>query len=128
MSLLLTGIAELTTNDPASGDGHADPGDALLGIVRDAALVVSDDGEVEWVGPAAAAPDADVRRDLGGRAVIPGFVDSHTHLVFAGDRSAEFAARMTGTPYDGGGIAVSVAATRAASDDELRALVARSPP
>ncbi|CAN7212928.1 imidazolonepropionase [Terrabacter sp. LjRoot27] len=124
MSLLLTGIAELTTNDPARGDGHADPGDALLGVVRDAALVVSDDGVVEWVGPAADAPDADTRRDLGGRAVIPGFVDSHTHLVFAGDRSAEFAARMTGTPYDGGGIAVSVAATRAASDDELRALVA----
>lgn len=124
MSLLLTGIAELTTNDPARGDGHADPGDALLGVIRDAALVVSDDGVVEWVGAADEAPDADHRRDLGGRAVIPGFVDSHTHLVFAGDRSAEFAARMTGTPYDGGGIAVSVAATRAASDDELRAFVA----
>jgi imidazolonepropionase len=127
VSLLLTGIAELTTNDPARGDGHAAPGDALLGIVRDAALVVSGPGpgaEVEWVGPASEAPAADERRDLGGRAVIPGFVDSHTHLVFAGDRSAEFAARMTGTPYDGGGIAVSVAATRAASDDELRALVA----
>ena len=127
MSLLLTGIAELTTNDPARGDDHAAPGDALLGIVRDAALVVSGPGpgaEVEWVGPASEAPAADERRDLGGRAVIPGFVDSHTHLVFAGDRSAEFAARMTGTPYDGGGIAVSVAATRAASDDELRALVA----
>ncbi len=123
MSLLLTGIAELTTNDPARGDGHADPGDALLGIIRDAALVISAGGEVEWVGPAAEAPDADERRDLGGRAVVPGFVDSHTHLVFAGDRSAEFAARMTGTPYDGGGIAVSVAATRAASDDDLRALV-----
>jgi imidazolonepropionase len=127
VSLLLTGIAELTTNDPARGDSHAAPGDALLGIVRDAALVVSGPGpgaEVEWVGPASEAPAADERRDLGGRAVIPGFVDSHTHLVFAGDRSAEFAARMTGTPYDGGGIAVSVAATRAASDDELRALVA----
>ncbi|MGO4361103.1 imidazolonepropionase [Terrabacter sp. RAF57] len=124
MSLLLTGIAELTTNDPARGDGHSDRGDALLGVVRDAAIVVSADGLVEWVGPADEAPDADTRRDLGGRAVIPGFVDSHTHLVFAGDRSAEFAARMTGTPYDGGGIAVSVAATRAASDDELRALVA----
>lgn len=126
MSLLLTGIAELTTNDPARGDGHAAPadrGDALLGIVRDAAVVVAD-GEIAWVGPASEAPDADERRDLGGRAVIPGFVDSHTHLVFAGDRSAEFAARMTGTPYDGGGIAVSVAATRAASDGELRALVA----
>ena len=68
--------------------------------------------------------------------MIPGFVDSHSHLVFAGDRSAEFAARMTGQPYDGGGIAVSVAATRAADDDELRRLVgeriaemrARAPP
>jgi imidazolonepropionase len=128
VSLLLTGIAELTTNDPIHADGHADsrsdPGDALLGIVRDAALVVSDDGVIEWVGPASEAPAADERRDLGGRAVIPGFVDSHSHLVFAGDRSAEFAARMTGTPYDGGGIAVSVAATRAATDDELRRLVA----
>lgn len=123
MSTLLTGIAELVTNDPAWGDGHADPGDRLLGIIRDAALVVAD-GVVEWVGPAATAPDADDHRSLAGRAVIPGFVDSHTHLVFAGDRSAEFAARMTGTPYDGGGIAVSVAATRVATDDELRSLVA----
>ena len=120
--MLITGISELTTNDPARGDGWTDPGDRLLGIVRDAALLVCD-GFVEWVGPAALAPPADARRDLGGRAVIPGFVDSHTHLVFAGDRSAEFAARMTGTPYDGGGIAVSVAATRAATDDDLRALV-----
>lgn len=121
-SLLLTGISELTTNDPAEGDGWADAGDRLLGIVRDAALVVRD-GLIEWVGPAAAAPPADVQRDLGGRAVLPGFVDSHTHLVFAGDRSAEFAARMTGARYDGGGIAVSVAATRAATDGDLRALV-----
>ena len=121
MSVLLTGIAELVTNDPER-DAGPDAGDRLLGIVRDAALVVSG-GAVEWVGPAAEAPAADERRDLGGRAVIPGFVDSHTHLVFAGDRSAEFAARMTGTPYDGGGIKVSVAATREASDDELRALV-----
>lgn len=122
-SVLVTGISELTTNDPARAEGHPDPGDELLGIVRDAALVVRD-GVIEWVGAAAEAPAADERRDLGGRAVIPGFVDSHSHLVFAGDRSAEFAARMTGTPYDGGGIRVSVAATRAASDDELRALVA----
>ena len=122
-SVLLPGISELTTNDPAQRQGHADPGDRLLGLLRDAAVVVRD-GVVEWVGPAAGAPAADEQRDLGGRAVIPGFVDSHSHLVFAGDRSAEFAARMTGTPYDGGGIRVSVAATRAASDEELRALVA----
>lgn len=121
---LVTGISELVTNDPARGDGHADPGDRLLGVLRDAALVVRG-GTIEWVGRAAEAPDADERVDVEGRAVIPGFVDSHTHLVFAGDRSAEFAARMTGTPYDGGGIRVSVAATRAATDDELRALVAR---
>jgi imidazolonepropionase len=123
VSLLLTGIAELTTLDPRWAEGHADAGDRLLGIVRDAAVVVSADGDVEWVGPSADAPAADERRDLEGRAVIPGFVDSHTHLVFAGDRSAEFAARMTGTPYDGGGIRVSVEATRATGDDELLRLV-----
>lgn len=123
-SVLVTGIAELSTNDPATGQGHADAGDRLLGIVRDAALVI-EGGAIAWVGPAAQAPDADRCVDLDGRAVVPGFVDSHTHLVFAGDRSAEFAARMTGTPYDGGGIAVSMAATRGATDDELRALVAR---
>ena len=126
MSLLLTGIAELTTNDPAVSDSltaQADPGDRLLGVIRDAAVVVSADGVLEGVGRAADAPAADTSRDLGGRAVIPGFVDSHTHLVFAGDRSAEFAARMTGTPYDGGGIRVSVEATRAATDADLLALV-----
>ncbi|MGN6752543.1 MAG: imidazolonepropionase [Intrasporangium sp.] len=125
-SHLITGIAELTTNDPMRSAAHsgpgADPGDRLLGIIRDAAIVVTD-GVIEWVGPEVLAPDADRRTDLGGRAVIPGFVDSHTHLVFAGDRSAEFAARMSGTRYDGGGIRVSVEATRHASDDELRALV-----
>ena len=107
MSTLVTGIAELVTND------------ADLGVVTDAALVV-DDGTVAWVGPARGAPDADRRVDVGGRAVIPGFVDSHAHLVFAGDRAAEFEARMAGVPYDGGGIASTVAATRAASDDDLR--------
>jgi imidazolonepropionase len=122
-SLLVTGISELTTNDPVHSHEHTDPGDRLLGIVRDAAFVVTD-GMIDWVGRAAEAPAADRALDLGGRAAIPGFVDSHTHLVFAGDRSAEFAARMTGTPYDGGGIKVSVAATRAASDDDLRRLVA----
>jgi imidazolonepropionase len=117
VSVLVTGIAELVTNDPAAGDGSP------LGIVRDAALVIAG-GRVAWVGAAAGAPAADERRDLGGRAVIPGFVDSHTHLVFAGDRAAEFEARMNGQPYDGGGIAATVAATRAADDNTLRSLLA----
>ena len=108
MSTLVTGIAELVTHDPS------------LGTLSDAALVV-DDGRVAWVGSASAAPAADERIDVGGRAVIPGFVDSHAHLVFAGDRAAEFEARMSGVAYDGGGIASTVAATRAASDEELRA-------
>ena len=114
-STLVTGISELVTNDPALGP-------SLLGIVTDAALVV-DDGLVAWVGPAAAAPAADARTDVDGRSVLPGFVDSHSHLVFAGDRSAEFEARMSGVPYDGGGIASTVAATRAADDDQLRSRV-----
>jgi imidazolonepropionase len=116
MSTLVTGIGELVTNDPALGPGP-------LGTVADAALVVAE-GVVQWVGPATAAPDADRRVDLGGRAVLPGFVDSHAHLVFAGDRAAEFEARMTGAPYDGGGIATTVAATRAATDEQLRARLA----
>jgi imidazolonepropionase len=112
MSTVVTGIGELVTNDPARDDGP-------LGIVADAALVV-EHGHVVWAGPAAEAPDADDRVDVGGRAVIPGFVDSHAHLVFAGDRAAEFGTRMSGARYDGGGIGATVAATRAASDDELR--------
>jgi imidazolonepropionase len=98
------------------------PAAERLGVVRDAAVVV-EDGLVAWVGPAASAPAADRLVDVGGAAVVPGFVDSHSHLVHAGDRAAEFTARMAGTPYDGGGIGVSVAATRAATDDELRALL-----
>lgn len=126
-TVLVTGIGELVTC--AGPDGAAPvadrslTADQRLGVVRDAAVVL-DDGIVAWVGPAARAPAADRVVDLGGRAVVPGFVDSHNHLVVAGDRSAEFTARMAGTPYDGGGIGVSVAATRAASDDELRGLLA----
>ena len=115
MSILVTGIAELVTNDPSHG--------GELGIVDRAAVIVDGD-RVAWVGRAATAPAADDVIDVEGRAVIPSFVDSHAHLVFAGDRAAEFAARMAGTPYDGGGIASSVRATRTASDDELRGLVA----
>ncbi|GAA5153701.1 imidazolonepropionase [Pseudonocardia eucalypti] len=114
MSTLVTGIAELVSNDPEAGDGTP------LGLLTDAALVV-DDGRIAWLGPAKRAPAADTRRDLGGRAVLPGFVDSHTHLVFGGERSAEFAARMAGERYDGGGIAATVRATRDADDETLRA-------
>ena len=114
---LLTGIGELVTNDPATGDGSP------LGLLRDAAVVV-EAGRVAWVGPADRAPHADAQRDLGGCALVPGFVDSHSHLVFAGDRGAEFEARMAGERYDGGGISSTVVATRVAPDDELRRLLA----
>ena len=57
--------------------------------------------------------------------MLPGFVDSHSHLVFAGDRAQEFAARMAGEPYAAGGIRTTVAATRAATDEQLTAHVAR---
>ena len=115
MSTLVTNIGELVTCD-GTGEGG-------VGARADHALVV-DAGRIAWVGPAASAPAADEVVDLEGRCVTPGFVDSHAHLVFAGDRSAEFAARMAGQAYDGGGIGVSVAATREASDDGLRAALA----
>lgn len=113
-STLITRIGTLVTNDPALGDGGP------LGLIEDAALVL-DGGTVAWAGRAADAPDADECHDAGGRAVIPGFVDSHSHLVFAGDRTAEFNARMSGRAYSAGGIRTTVAATRAASDEELEA-------
>jgi imidazolonepropionase len=110
--LVVDNIGLLVTNDPVLGDGP-------LGLVREAALVL-DVGTVVAVERAGAV--ADERIDAGGRCVIPGFVDSHTHLVFAGDRADEFVARMAGGRYAAGGINVSVAATRAATDAELRAL------
>lgn len=115
-STLITNVGELVSNDPAAID--------LLGVIEDAALVV-EGSRVAWVGRAADAPAADERVDVGGRAVLPGFVDSHSHLVFAGDRAAEFAARMSGTPYAAGGIRTTVAATRAATDEQLTGHVAR---
>lgn len=111
MSTVITGIGELMTQD----DEHR---------VLHGAAVVIDDGLVAWVGPAADAPAADHRVDLDGRALLPGWVDSHSHLVFDGDRSAEFEARMAGASYAAGGIAVTTAATRAADDERLAALVA----
>lgn len=122
---VLTGISELWTLDPALDAAPGEPGrhGAAEGqVLREAALVI-EDGRVAWTGPASAAPAADEHHELGGRAVLPGWVDSHTHLVFAGDRSAEFEARMAGQDYAAGGIAVTTAATRAAPDAELRALV-----
>ncbi|MBE1547185.1 imidazolonepropionase [Mycobacterium sp. OAS707] len=118
MTVLYTDIGELVTNDPANADG--DP----LGIISDAALIV-DGRQIAWVGPRSAAPDADERVSCGEASVIPGFVDSHAHLVFAGERSAEFAARMSGEPYGAGGIASTVAATRKADDATLLAGVER---
>ncbi|MFC8173356.1 imidazolonepropionase [Streptomyces sp. NPDC057242] len=113
----IVNIASLVTNDPSLGDRSP------LGLIRDAAVVVEGD-RVVWVGGSSKAPSTDNRVDAGGRAVIPGFVDSHSHLVFAGDRTAEFNARMSGQPYGAGGIRTTVAATRAASDEALSANVA----
>ena len=115
---VIDGIGQLVTCDPRLGDGSA------LGLLHDAALVVDGD-RVAWAGPRSEAPAADALVNAGGRAVIPGFVDSHSHLVFAGDRSADFAARMEGRPYSTGGIKTTVAATRAATDEQLAAQVAR---
>ena len=109
---LIANIGELTTNDPSLGDGSA------MGRIHDAAMVVGED-RVLWVGENAQAPGADEMIDAEGAAVIPGFVDSHTHLVFAGDRCDEFEARMAGQHYDGGGIARTVEATRAATMHQL---------
>ncbi|MGF7120386.1 imidazolonepropionase [Rhodococcus sp. AG1013] len=113
----LTNIGTLVTNDPTLGEG-------ALGVRHDAA-VVFEDGVVAWVGDSADAPAADAGFDLGGRAVLPGFVESHSHLVFAGERAEEFAARMAGEKYAAGGIRTTIEATRAASDDQLAANVRR---
>jgi imidazolonepropionase len=116
-SLLVTGIGELTTS-------RTEPGVSSVDTRPDADFVV-ERGRVAWVGPAREAPAADQMHDVGGRAVVPGFVDSHSHLVFAGDRGQEFAARMAGERYAAGGIRTTVAATRAATDEQLTAGVAR---
>lgn len=110
MSTLFTNIAELRTIDAEDS------------VLHDAALVV--EGErIAWIGAASSAPAADSVVDLGGRAVLPGWVDSHSHLVFAGDRSAEFEARMAGQKYAAGGIRVTTEATRAVGDYDLTRLL-----
>ena len=109
---VVEGIGRLITND-------ADLGLGPTGELRDAWLVMAD-GVVVATGEGA-APAADERIDAAGRCVLPGFVDSHSHLVFAGDRADEFAARMAGQPYSAGGIRTTVDATRAASDADLLA-------
>ncbi len=116
---LIANIGLLVTND-AAHDGTP------LGIIHDAALLIND-GMIEWVGDNSEAPKSDVEDsvDARGNCVIPGFVDSHNHLVFAGDRSAEFSARMQGEKYQAGGINYTVKQTRSASTAELRANTAR---
>ena len=114
LTTVIDHIGLLVTNDPSVGDGP-------LGIVRNAAVVVEGD-RIVAIEPAGTI--ADERIDAAGACVIPGFVDSHTHLVFAGDRADEFAARMAGRPYEAGGIRVSVEATRSADDAHLGMLAA----
>jgi imidazolonepropionase len=111
VSTLLTNISELLTNREPD-------------LIRDAAIIV-EGPTIAWVGHRQDAPEADSLVDLGGRAVIPGFVDSHSHLVFAGDRALEFEARMAGRRYEAGGIRTTVAATRDATDEELTSRVGR---
>ncbi len=121
---LITGIRELTTQaGETDGAGAAGPA-AGPGRLRDAALLI-EHGRIAWLGPAARAPAADTQTDVGGRAVLPGWVDTHTHLIFAGDRAAEFEARMAGQRYAAGGINTTVAATRSATEVQLIAGAAR---
>ncbi len=112
-SVAITDIGSLVTNDSDLGDG-------TLGIRTNAAIVVVD-GKIAWIGDSKSVGVTDNRISVAGKTVIPGFVDSHAHLVFAGDRSEEFSARMSGESYSAGGIKTTVAATRAASDETLRA-------
>ncbi len=109
---LITDIGELTTL--ADGEPR-----------RHGQAIVVDGERIAWIGNAARAPSADSRTSVGGRAMLPGWVDAHTHLVFAGDRSAEFEARLAGRAYSTGGIHNTVAATRAATDAELAGTVLR---
>ena len=116
-SAAITDIGSLVTNDSTIGDG-------ALGLRSNAAIVVVD-GKIAWIGDSQSVGVTDNRISVAGKTVIPGFVDSHAHLVFAGDRSEEFSARMNGESYSAGGIKTTVAATRAASDETLRANTSR---
>ncbi len=109
MATLFTGISELRTV-------------ADQGTLRDTALI-AEDGIITWIGQASEAPAADEQVDLGGRAVLPGWVDSHTHMIFDGNRAEEFEARMAGEDYAAGGIAVTMDATRSAGEDKLEQLL-----
>jgi imidazolonepropionase len=108
---LIKNIHLLVTNDPALGKTD-------LGLIENAGIVI-ENGKISWVGASESAPTAEKTIDAAGKAVIPGFVDSHNHLIFAKDRVQEFSARMKGESYSAGGIATTVAATRCATDDEL---------
>ena len=111
MSIAITNIGSLVTNDQSLGSG-------ILGEISNASLVI-ENGKIAWVGKTNDVPNTDQKIDIAGKAVIPGFVDSHAHLLFAGERSKEFQARMKGEKFSAGGINSTVAATRAASNDAL---------
>ena len=111
MSIAITNIGSLVTNDQNLGSG-------ILGEIENAALVI-ENYQIAWVGVTSEVPDSDQKIDIAGKAVIPGFVDSHAHLLFAGERSKEFQARMKGEKYSAGGIKSTVAATRAESNEAL---------
>lgn len=110
---LVSNIGLLVTND-LTQDGTP------LGLIKEAALVI-DNGVISWVGSNREAAKSDFENsiDARGNCVIPGFVDSHSHIIFAGDRSGEFRARMKGEKYSAGGINSTVALTRAATNQEL---------
>lgn len=116
-SVAITNIGSLVTNDKSLELG-------LLGELQNAAVVI-EDGNIAWVGSSLAVPDTDKQIDVEGRTILPGFVDSHAHLMFAGDRASEFSARMAGESYAAGGIRTTVAATRSATDAELEANLLR---
>jgi imidazolonepropionase len=109
----LVNIGQLVTNNSSLGTGE-------LGVIENAAITVVA-GKVTWVGASSAVDSSLPKVDAQGRSVLPGFVDSHSHIIFGGDRSQEFAARMAGVPYSAGGIKVTMAATRASSSEDLKA-------